>query len=816
VKAEDEDAGVIADNDDADTIENDTISPTFIREEDSDLPPPPSDRREVLTRRQSSLITSDDDLRSRRVSSHASNLDVYDCSGNLDQSHVPEACLYEHVEKASGTPNPSLVGKGRGNSPVERMSPEGGSEGDGDDEWHGDRFGRMRHAREIADTIEAFAGTFAQLSASERSPPPATLYLGGEAQGDEDTDQDTDYHHFSQDDLEQRGGSSIDCSDEDGDLMNVSPTGMVGRSMEDTVRSIGDLVNTSVLSGLERPENEDWREEGGPLDGPLSGRETEDAEWEHTLGGQAREDGIRDRAKNSGESNGAWSREDPQRDGNGVGLIGRVNGGVEMKANSQITLLGCGGKDKVVEVTRRASSISTSAPSEQRSDSELSVLSCWRSFIIPEELSGESAYACEECSRRASCTLKVKPRPTTSRKAKHTPKRKAKFKPSLGSQSMCHGVNPAPGFNPAEVANEEKSNTDPPEDVQPGPCKCTPDGRTMGESSTVQHAVENKTVRIETCCSEFEQAQCSNCLPSKLRQFSANYQSVGRVFLDSTDQVMDMSCNGGTKSAQAHSLVDATYGPSCSEPQKEPKHNSDKFRMNCIADGSQEPSRLVPNDIEVKLTVTLQEIFVKLIVFKESGTETDVAIAQKGKTEVSRLEARGNEKEQREEETKEKEKKEGGKSIMVLRDAVREVMVRKAPKILTVHLKRFQQDMRGKLTKINTHVDFEEELHLEVHDLKIKGEDSDKDSDMDRIDSRAKGTARLSALRKRTVRYVLVGIVVHMGTMRGGHYIAYVRRGSEESDSVQWYYTSDRSVNLVSFETVKACDAYLLFYSLIE
>jgi ubiquitin carboxyl-terminal hydrolase 16/45 len=76
-----------------------------------------------------------------------------------------------------------------------------------------------------------------------------------------------------------------------------------------------------------------------------------------------------------------------------------------------------------------------------------------------------------------------------------------------------------------------------------------------------------------------------------------------------------------------------------------------------------------------------------------------------------------------------------------------------------------------------------------------------------------------------TERYVyrLLGVVEHLGTMRGGHYIAYVRgdeRNNGKADKEQggsvWYYASDAHVREVSLEEVLRCDAYLLFYEKVS
>ena len=92
--------------------------------------------------------------------------------------------------------------------------------------------------------------------------------------------------------------------------------------------------------------------------------------------------------------------------------------------------------------------------------------------------------------------------------------------------------------------------------------------------------------------------------------------------------------------------------------------------------------------------------------------------------------------------------------------------------------------------------------------------------------------------------YSLYGVVIHGGSMRGGHYTAYVRVRSEiqlerltskkETDNAtgnsddghhktrsfdytstensQWYYISDTQVSKASFDDVSQSQAYLLFY----
>lgn len=60
--------------------------------------------------------------------------------------------------------------------------------------------------------------------------------------------------------------------------------------------------------------------------------------------------------------------------------------------------------------------------------------------------------------------------------------------------------------------------------------------------------------------------------------------------------------------------------------------------------------------------------------------------------------------------------------------------------------------------------------------------------------------------------YRLVGVVEHLGTMRGGHYVAYVRGEKLDDGVAVWYHVSDAYVRQASLEEVLRCEAYILFY----
>ncbi|XP_044499848.1 ubiquitin carboxyl-terminal hydrolase 2-like [Mangifera indica] len=132
-------------------------------------------------------------------------------------------------------------------------------------------------------------------------------------------------------------------------------------------------------------------------------------------------------------------------------------------------------------------------------------------------------------------------------------------------------------------------------------------------------------------------------------------------------------------------------------------------------------------------------------------------------------------------------------AVKVKRDATKRVLINNAPPILTVHLKRFSQDTRGRLSKLNGHVNFSEMINLRPYT-------DPRCTDQEKYD------------------YRLVGVVEHLGTIRGGHYVAYVRgakikgKQEKENEGCVWYHASDAYVRESSLEEVLRCEAYILFY----
>ncbi|KAL8190610.1 UNVERIFIED_CONTAM: hypothetical protein K2H54_056207 [Gekko kuhli] len=142
-------------------------------------------------------------------------------------------------------------------------------------------------------------------------------------------------------------------------------------------------------------------------------------------------------------------------------------------------------------------------------------------------------------------------------------------------------------------------------------------------------------------------------------------------------------------------------------------------------------------------------------------------------------------------------------------NAKKQMLISLAPPVLTLHLKRFQQAGYN-LKKVNKHIKFPEVIDLAPFcSIKCKNV--------------VEGSQR--------VLYSLYGIVEHSGTMRSGHYIAYVKtraannqlsdlvlhgkiqQTSEiESSKGQWFHISDTHVQAVPESKVLSAQAYLLFY----
>ncbi|XP_069582418.1 ubiquitin carboxyl-terminal hydrolase 45 isoform X2 [Ranitomeya imitator] len=146
----------------------------------------------------------------------------------------------------------------------------------------------------------------------------------------------------------------------------------------------------------------------------------------------------------------------------------------------------------------------------------------------------------------------------------------------------------------------------------------------------------------------------------------------------------------------------------------------------------------------------------------------------------------------------------------VYTNARKQLLISAVPANLILHLKRFCQNGLT-LRKINRHVDFPFIFDLAPFcSVTCKNISEEKQ-----------------------VRYSLYGVVEHSGSMKGGHYVAYVKiripskreldnisgvkyssvsKDGAMSPSSQWVYVSDTHVQVVSESRVLSSQAYLLFY----
>ncbi|XP_046873742.1 ubiquitin carboxyl-terminal hydrolase 16 isoform X2 [Hypomesus transpacificus] len=146
-----------------------------------------------------------------------------------------------------------------------------------------------------------------------------------------------------------------------------------------------------------------------------------------------------------------------------------------------------------------------------------------------------------------------------------------------------------------------------------------------------------------------------------------------------------------------------------------------------------------------------------------------------------------------------------GSKNKVYTDALKQILISSPPPVLTLHLKRFQQ-VGYSVCKLNRHVNFPQILDLAPFcSVNCKGV--------------TEGDTQ--------VLYSLYGIVEHSGTMRSGHYTAYVKtqlncsldphngvadQGEAGTCRGSWFHVSDSSVKHVMESKVQSSQAYILFY----
>ncbi|KAL4647740.1 ubiquitin carboxyl-terminal hydrolase 16 [Arapaima gigas] len=151
----------------------------------------------------------------------------------------------------------------------------------------------------------------------------------------------------------------------------------------------------------------------------------------------------------------------------------------------------------------------------------------------------------------------------------------------------------------------------------------------------------------------------------------------------------------------------------------------------------------------------------------------------------------------------------GGTKKSVYTDGLKQMLISSPPPVLTLHLKRFQQ-VGYSVCKVTRHVQFPQILDLAPF---------------------CSATCKNVPEGETKVLYSLYGIVEHSGTMRSGHYTAYVKArpsrvtaqinglttpGEAEPLKGVWFHISDTSVQPVLESKVLTSQAYLLFYERVS
>jgi len=136
------------------------------------------------------------------------------------------------------------------------------------------------------------------------------------------------------------------------------------------------------------------------------------------------------------------------------------------------------------------------------------------------------------------------------------------------------------------------------------------------------------------------------------------------------------------------------------------------------------------------------------------------------------------------------------KSKVIYQNATKQFMIKEAPRVLTLHLKRFEQ--RGfTMVRMSQTVKFGSTLFLGpfvTRDVKISGSDEGHHTGGEDL------------------VYDLYGVVVHSGTLNSGHYTAYVKVTLPNGQR-RWFYVSDSNVAVATESSVFSCSgAYILFY----
>lgn len=163
--------------------------------------------------------------------------------------------------------------------------------------------------------------------------------------------------------------------------------------------------------------------------------------------------------------------------------------------------------------------------------------------------------------------------------------------------------------------------------------------------------------------------------------------------------------------------------------------------------------------------------------------------------------------------------KESSNDHPILKKAFRRYLIFKLPQVLVLHLKRFNQSStfgtRNSTRKLNDFIPFQEILDLSefIADQEI----------INQIKNHWKVIQPVEPLDNKSTIYHLYAIIVHQGSIFGGHYISYCKVSRErliecnlvKEDYAQdeWVFFSDSQVRLSNWQEVSKVQAFMFFYN---
>ncbi|KAH7664142.1 Ubiquitinyl hydrolase 1 protein [Dioscorea alata] len=426
------------------------------------------------------------------------------------------------------------------------------------------------------------------------------------------------------------------------------------------------------------------------------------------------------------------------------------------------------GMDEDVEMTFGTGNSSESNQDEiDNSDSPVSVISCLALFTKPEILSDEHAWHCEHCSESLQGQKVVR----------NNCKRRAVASLAEPSKSQV---------NRAQVSNKRTSSSGEANCLDPAERHALDNGKvtSTSEDAVSHHERLEPNINVNATTEPHYLVAGSDSLTCKFVK-AENEKSL--VLLDpaSDDQAqcpdVTMNDEGLNKSGHVSNYTSHAFAR-----EKVTLYSGYHENGSCSINDSN-CVKCDGHDIATVSSSSTEHTQTAM----QSACENDHfgEVDQTAKKSAQSMVEKCSEDGSRDDDVKHESKK-------VKRDATKRFMIHRCPQILTIHLKRFSQDARGRLSKLRGHIPFQETLDLKPY-----------------MDPRSDKTEKCS--------YRLVGVVEHSGGMSGGHYVAYVRgersKGKDlKSSGPAWYYASDAFVRGVSLNEVLQSDAYILFYERVE